>query len=126
MEAVGGDLDPPERVGLGHGGQEGLPIGGGAEDRLAGQAPVHDVVDGARVQDAEGAGHAGSISRLPVPVNQRLDPFSSCFSFSEDGPALPGAATNVVQDIDSIAPQAAGHGDTPAAEGRGRHRRKGY
>ncbi len=64
-EAVGIDLAAPERVGLGHGGQECRPVRGGAEDRLAGKAPVHDVIDGARVEDPEGTGHGGCVAHGP-------------------------------------------------------------
>ena len=65
-------------AGFGEGIQEELAVLIGAEDVFSVVATVHDVIDRARVVDAEFSGHAGRVEGAYDLSILRTDPFSVC------------------------------------------------
>jgi hypothetical protein len=70
-ETPGMDLPAGLPAGFAQGFGEAKPIFVTAEDGFAAVAAIHDVVDGARVFDAEFAGHAGRLWKTASTVNAK-------------------------------------------------------
>jgi hypothetical protein len=82
-QTVGQDLHPPPGMTLAQQLEKSLIVRSIGKHRLAGDATIHHVIDGAGIGNAQGTSHGATIVKLSPPCNNRLDPcFDPCFGSS--------------------------------------------